>query len=381
MVFGEQCRSLLLLRVAMPQSKNITLLEVNKVELDAVNLINREVALAGASEQVNHPQPTVSVKEGRRQARKPYGDESVPRIRQERRFGGSSHSRAYFKQDLCLYSDRAQLVFERNYENVNQSLIISTLVVDAMGGSELSDKVSTHISSLFQVMEQELMQAITELKRVSDMRKIPAEKQVPAYDHKRFYNPPIHTPQSIQFTNLITLFDRLIARTEGCWLNHLMDTPTYKTVISTWERKIRQFINQLYNIRREALAEARNTGYGRRADQIEVEVRRQQREEKMESRDVATTGAAAAAAELAATDAVDQEAGNAVSEAPVSAEQKENAPSEQTPATEQTPAPSTGPVPSPVLDPAPGPAPLPETTAVGTEPVSLPSVAASPQAE
>lgn len=122
------------------QNNNLT--EVTDVEQAALALVQNDIERA---EKSVLPQNTTQVATKRtpsqrseraaaRKARQElYGDKTVPRIRRERRYGGSSHSRAYLKKALCLYSDRAQVFFENNYERVNADLIVSTLVLEAVG--------------------------------------------------------------------------------------------------------------------------------------------------------------------------------------------------------------------------------------------------------
>ena len=99
-----------------------------------------------------------------------YGDKTVPRIRRERRYGGSSHSRAYLKKALCLYSDRAQVFFENNYERVNADLIVSTLVLEAVGGTDFANEISVRIEKEFNTLEKKMMHANAELERVATAR-------------------------------------------------------------------------------------------------------------------------------------------------------------------------------------------------------------------
>lgn len=261
------------------------------VEKEAQTLIERDIRTA------EKPLPArrgttgkrLTAEEARRQSRRMYGDDSVPRVRPERRYGGSSHSRAYLKQELCLYSDRAQTFFERNYESVNMSLIVCTLVTEAMGGEALAGKVSAYIEKRFSDLESEMLNAVKELERGATEGGIPKEKQIPAYDHKRWYNPPLHTPQSVQFMTVVVLFDRIVSRAEGCWINRLMDAQTRKNLVATWQKRLLDFVLDIYKIRDQARREARKAGFGRRAASIEENVRREHADEKLVKQDIKTT--------------------------------------------------------------------------------------------
>ena len=280
------------------QNNNLT--EVTDVEQAALALVQNDIERA---EKSVLPQNTTQVATKRnpsqrsertaaRKARQElYGDKTVPRIRRERRYGGSSHSRAYLKKALCLYSDRAQVFFENNYERVNADLIVSTLVLEAVGGTDFADEISVRIEKEFNTLEKKMMHANAELERVATAKNIAPDQQVPAYDHKRFYEPPLHTPHSAQFMTVVQLFDRIIARAEGCWIHKAMNAQTRNNVVRSWEKKLSDFVRTLHSIRVQAITQARKSGFGQRAAAIEANVRRQQAEEQLEKKDIPTAGA------------------------------------------------------------------------------------------
>lgn len=279
----------------MPQDKNTGLSETAIVEKTAQELVNDDMQNSNQPQEPSTPPTRETRRTRREQARRarnqPYGDANTPRIVSHRRYGGSSHSRAFLREDLFLYSDRAQIFFERNYERVNLSLIVCTLVTEAMGGVDLAEKVSAVIEKRFRELETEMITALKELKRGATEKGIPENRQVPAYDNKRSYSPPLHTPHSAQFMTVVTLFDRIIARVEGCWINRLMSPQTRRTMISSWEGKLVRFVREIDSIRKAAIDQARSSGFGQRAETIERNARRQQAEEKLEKTDVATSGA------------------------------------------------------------------------------------------
>lgn len=279
------------------QNNNLT--EVTDVEQAALALVQSDIDRA---EKSVLPQPTPKVANkgnasqrseraaARRARQELYGDKNVPRIRRERRYGGSSHSRAYLKKALCLYSDRAQVFFENNYERVNADLIVSTLVLEAVGGTDFAEEISARIEKEFNALEKKMMHANAELERVATAKNIAADQQVPAYDHKRFYEPPLHTPHSAQFMTVVQLFDRIIARAEGCWIHKAMNAQTRNNVVRSWEKKLSDFVRTLHGIRVQAITQARKQGFGQRAAAIEANVRRQQAEEHLEKTDLPTSG-------------------------------------------------------------------------------------------
>lgn len=280
--------------MAQENFKDKNLSETAQVEKEALNLISNDIKLADQQRPTeNSNRRPVSYKERVKQAREEmYGDKSVPRVRYERRVGGSSHSRAYLKRDYSLYSDKAQLFFESHYESVNMSLIVSTLVIEAVGGPELAQKVSDEIEGEFRKLEQEMMTTLGELSRIAAEKGIPSEKQVPAYDHLRTYTPPVHTPHSVQFMTVTTLFDRIVSRCEGCWINQIMSADTKARITSSWSKKLKKFVTEIYQIRQEALKQARKAGFAKRAAAIDERVHREHANETLGKADVTTQATA-----------------------------------------------------------------------------------------
>lgn len=276
--------------MAQENFKDKNLSETAQVEKEALSLISNDIKLADQQRPTeNSNRRPVSYKERVKQAREEmYGDKSVPRVRYERRVGGSSHSRAYLKRDYSLYSDKAQLFFESHYESVNMSLIVSTLVIEAVGGPELAQKVSDEIEGEFRKLEQEMMTTLGELSRIAAEKGIPSEKQVPAYDHLRTYTPPVHTPHSVQFMTVTTLFDRIVSRCEGCWINQIMSADTKARITSSWSKKLKKFVTEIYQIRQEALKQARKAGFAKRAAAIDERVHREHANETLGKADVTT---------------------------------------------------------------------------------------------
>lgn len=280
--------------MAQENFKDKNLSETAQVEKEALSLISNDIKLADQQRPTeNSNRRPVSYKERVKKAREEmYGDKSVPRVRYERRVGGSSHSRAYLKRDYSLYSDKAQLFFESHYESVNMSLIVSTLVIEAVGGPELAQKVSDEIEGEFRKLEQEMMTTLGELSRIAAEKGIPSEKQVPAYDHLRTYTPPVHTPHSVQFMTVTTLFDRIVSRCEGCWINQIMSADTKARITSSWSKKLKKLVTEIYQIRQEALKQARKAGFAKRAAAIDERVHREHANETLGKADVTTQATA-----------------------------------------------------------------------------------------
>lgn len=303
--------------------------ETARVEKTALDIIRADLKNA---EEANRPTQgkRLSFEERRRESRRIYADRSVPRIRPERRFGGSSHSRAYLKESLSLYSDEAQQLFEENYERVNMNLIYSTLVIEAVGGTDLAERTVAAIEKEFSGLERRMIKALEALKKSAQEKGFDADELIAAYDHKRFYEPPMHTPLSSEFITVVSLYDRVVARADGCWLKHVIDTKIRNDMVEHFTRLIGKLIRTIDSIRSQANREARSRGFGKRASAIETQIRRESADDKLKISDV-KTDAASAKADLAAQPA------KAKSQTKVQAQTKTNQQAPAAPAAELKP--------------------------------------------
>ena len=69
---------------------------------------------------------------------------------------------------------------------------------------------------------------------------------------------------------VVQLFDRIIARAEGCWIHKAMNAQTRNNVVRSWEKKLSDFVRTLHSIRVQAITQARKSGFGQRAAAIEA---------------------------------------------------------------------------------------------------------------
>lgn len=278
-------------------------LENQTVEAKAIEMVQLEMASAtqadglsvhseeDASSQATPSKPSTasSLRPSRMANQKMFADKDVPRIRPVRRRERSEFSRAFLKQPFYLYSNRAQIFFENNYERVNMSLVASTLICEAVGGTDLAVKISAILNEAFSSLETKLMNAIAELQKVAEENKVPPELQVSSYDHKRHYEPPLHTPQSSLFLTVVSLFDRLVARADAAWINRLITTQMRQKIVSSWEKELSAFVRELFKIQKTSREEARNAGFGRRVASLEAQNRRSMGSTPLTKDDVVTT--------------------------------------------------------------------------------------------
>ena len=280
----------------MPTKSDIA--RTTALESEAASLINAELKLSESHRAEKHtaPRQVMRIRHLPREQRLlSYADKDMPRILPEARTAEHGYSRAYLKQPVSLYSNRAQRFLEANYERNDQTLIVATLVVEDIGKPDLIDETYEKLNKLFSDMERELINSLKELKKGMDAKGIPESQQVPAYDHKRRYEPPLHTPFSSQYLSLIMLYDRLVARCEGAWVNGLISSQDRRNVLDQWEQALRDFGRQLYQIRAEAMKKARMSGHRQSAAQIERKAQVQSAD--LNGRDETTDAAEAAVRE------------------------------------------------------------------------------------
>lgn len=234
--------------------------------------------------------------------RERYVDPSVPRVTVEQRRGADDYSNPYFKITTTLSSDPAQRYFEHNFQRIDRSVMVISLVCAAIGGQELAQRRTAEAEAKSRGLEKELIDTIENLKKTMTDRGIPEAAQVPAYDHKRDYTAAVHTPQSSQFITLVNLFDRLVARVDAARFHMIFTADQQRTMINSWYRRLNDYVTQILELRQSALQEAREKGRQQDAKAIEQRVERetQTAEEKKNTKKAAETAKSEASAKPAA---------------------------------------------------------------------------------
>ena len=216
---------------------------------------------------------------GGRNYRFDYADPEVPRIQPLQRRGSADFSRAYLKKEFFVYSDAAQNFFERNYEPVDRTLIVTSAIYTLTGGREAGDAAVAKVHALFSSVQQMLEEAIGDTQQVLKEAGV-TDGEVSSYDHKRFYTPPVHTPLAMRFLSIVSLYDRLIARIESCWINGVIDDHGRQSTLGHWNAEMTKAVRQIFAIRAEAWNLARTTGHAQQAKAIEQKVARENEQEK-----------------------------------------------------------------------------------------------------
>lgn len=216
---------------------------------------------------------------GGRNYRFDYADPEVPRIQPLQRRGAADFSRAYLKKEFFVYSNAAQNFFERNYEPVDRTLIVTSAIYTLTGGRKAGDAAVAKVHELFTSVQQMLEEAIANTRQVLKDGGV-TDDEVSSYDHKRFYTPPVHTPLAMRFLSIVSLYDRLIARIESCWINGIIDDHGRQSTLGHWNAEMTKAVRQVFAIRAEAWNLARTTGHAQQAKAIEQKVARENEQEK-----------------------------------------------------------------------------------------------------
>lgn len=216
---------------------------------------------------------------GGRNYRFDYADPEVPRIQPLQRRGAADFSRAYLKKEFFVYSNAAQNFFERNYEPIDRTLIVTSAIYTLTGGRKAGDAAVAKVHELFTSVQQMLEEAIANTRQVLKDGGV-TDDEVSSYDHKRFYTPPVHTPLAMRFLSIVSLYDRLIARIESCWINGIIDDHGRQSTLGHWNAEMTKAVRQVFAIRAEAWNLARTTGHAQQAKAIEQKVARENEQEK-----------------------------------------------------------------------------------------------------
>ena len=210
-----------------------------------------------------------------------YVDETVPRVRREMRRATEDYSYAYCTAPTYIYSDAAQQFFERNFQWTDRSLLVISLVCGAIGGADLARKYTQEAEKLGKNLQANIMRAIEGIKKLMNAREIPEETQVPGYDHKRLYQPAVHSPQAMQFITITGLLDRIVARIEGAWINGVIDADQRNRMIRGWTDACRRYATSMQELRTRTMQEALNAGKRQEARLIEQRVEKDAANDRM----------------------------------------------------------------------------------------------------
>lgn len=210
-----------------------------------------------------------------------YVDETVPRVRREMRRATEDYSYAYCTAPTYVYSDAAQQFFERNFQWTDRSLLVISLVCGAIGGADLARKYTQEAEKLGKNLQANIMRAIEGIKKLMNAREIPEETQVPGYDHKRLYQPAVHSPQAMQFITITGLLDRIVARIEGAWINGVIDADQRSRMIRGWTEECRRYVTSMQELRTRTMQEALNAGKRQEARIIEQRVEKDAANDRM----------------------------------------------------------------------------------------------------
>ena len=177
---------------------------------------------------------------------------------------------------------------------------MTSAIYTLTGGREAGDAAVAKVHELFTSVQQMLEEAITNTQQVLKEGGV-TDGEVSSYDHKRFYTPPVHTPLAMRFLSIVSLYDRLIARVESCWINGIIDDHGRQSTLGHWNAEMTKAVRQVFAIRAEAWNLARNTGHAQQAKAIEQKVARENEQEKgLVGKDVPVKAEAKAEAKPAA---------------------------------------------------------------------------------
>ena len=206
----------------------------------------------GAAPQAMRLDPRAKVAEAaaREAAAAESAEDQVPEVRRARRTRASDFSRPYLATRFQLYSDTAQILFERTYPRIDNSLYMLCVVIPSFGTEEQSRRDQQALEDIFQSVESELADALEN--NLDQMRRsqVPKEAQMTSYDV------PLRSPYARRYLALFSRYDQLIAHLDALWINGLLPQEHRIRIGQAWERRLRNVVRIIYNLRLDALHRA-----------------------------------------------------------------------------------------------------------------------------
>lgn len=183
-------------------------------------------------------------------------DQQVPEVRREKRSRASDFSRPYLRRRFELYSDAAQILFERTYPRIDNGLYMLCVVIPSFGSEEQNRRDRQALEEIFQSVESELAEALENNLDQMHRNQVPKEEQMTSYDHKRVYEVPLRSPYARRYLALFSRYDQLIAHLDALWINGLLPQEHRIRIGQAWDRRLRNVSRIIYNLRVDALHRA-----------------------------------------------------------------------------------------------------------------------------
>lgn len=206
-------------------------------------------------EQTNPERPAPARR--RPPVRMPAYDASVPQVRRASRRHIGDFSRPYIPQKFELYSDAAQLFFERSYPRIDTAFYMICVVIPNFGLPDEGEKEQKALEELFQGIEAELDNVLKTCIAQLEQQNIPKEERMTSYDHKRVYDVPCRSPLAKRYLKLFSVYDRLVAHLDALWINGLLPHEMRRRIGNEWTRRLRNFTRVVENLRLDAMHRTR----------------------------------------------------------------------------------------------------------------------------
>ena len=186
-------------------------------------------------------------------------EETVPTVRRERRSSARDFSRPYITRSFELYSDAAQILFERTYPRMDNALYMLCVVIPSFATDAQNEQDAKALEEAFSAAETELTTAIENNVMEMKRRQVPKEERMTSYDHKRVYQVPLRSPFARRYLNIFARYDQLIALIDALWINGRLTQQMRIKVGAAWDRRLRNLARVIHNLRLDALHRARET--------------------------------------------------------------------------------------------------------------------------
>ena len=186
-------------------------------------------------------------------------EETVPTVRRERRSSARDFSRPYITRSFELYSNAAQILFERTYPRMDNALYMLCVVIPSFATDAQNEQDAKALEEAFSAAETELTTAIESNVMEMKRRQVPKEERMTSYDHKRVYQVPLRSPFARRYLNIFARYDQLIALIDALWINGRLTQQMRIKVGAAWDRRLRNLARVIHNLRLDALHRARET--------------------------------------------------------------------------------------------------------------------------
>lgn len=165
----------------------------------------------------------------------------------------SSVSQPSIRETITLHSASAQKIMEREFNRLASSFFYLDVSMLYAGDTKIIEEYRAATDIAYTQLKQEIQTAVHNTKKLAEKNNITGAV---SYQHVKQYDVEITNPRSMEFLQLILLFDELIKSVDTVWIRNEALVGGSKKRLEhhqEWQRRIIRFIQEIIRFQLEQL--------------------------------------------------------------------------------------------------------------------------------